>query len=107
VSDPVKLGVMHFNYLSEDIPAYLSHEQELPYCHRMELCYSIRKASSAFPAESDTGVGLFLLCTPCTLLLKQLPIKQKVLEALSITSIPILVKVRRKCDNIIKSISRK
>jgi len=41
------------------------------------------------------------------LLLKQLPMKQKVLEAVSKTSIRILVKARRTCDNNIKSVSRK
>ena len=54
-----------------------------------------------------TGVVLFLLCTPCTLLTEQLPMKQKVLEAVSKNSIRILVKARRKCDDNIKSISRK
>ena len=61
MSDLVKLGVIHFNYLSEDIPAYLSCVQELLYYHGMSFCYSTRIVSSEFPTERCWFRSIFIV----------------------------------------------
>jgi hypothetical protein len=67
MSDPVKLGVIHFNYLSEDIPAYLNHLQELTY--GIILFILPRKFNISSLGVQVLGFSLY---TPCILFIKHL-----------------------------------